>query len=25
LGDPKKNMLLIMKDGEIIKFNDAVF
>jgi imidazolonepropionase-like amidohydrolase len=25
LGDPKKNLLLIMKDGKIIKFNDAVF
>ena len=25
LGNPNKNMLLIMKDGEIIKFNDAVF
>jgi imidazolonepropionase-like amidohydrolase len=25
LANPKKNMLLIMKDGEIIKFNDAVF
>ena len=25
LGNPNKNMLLIMKDGEIIKFSDAVF
>jgi imidazolonepropionase-like amidohydrolase len=25
LADPENNMLLIMKDGEIIKFNDAVF
>ena len=25
LGNPNKNMLLILKDGEIIKFNDAVF
>jgi imidazolonepropionase-like amidohydrolase len=25
LANPEKNMLLIMKDGEIIKFNDAVF
>jgi imidazolonepropionase-like amidohydrolase len=25
LGNPEKNLLLIMKDGEIIKFNDAVF
>jgi imidazolonepropionase-like amidohydrolase len=25
LGNPKESLLLIMKDGEIIKFNDAVF
>jgi imidazolonepropionase-like amidohydrolase len=25
LANPEKNMLLIMKDGEIIKFNDVVF
>ena len=25
LGNPKKNLLLIMKDGKFIKLNDAVF
>jgi hypothetical protein len=25
LANPAENLLLIMKDGKIVKFNDAVF